>query len=339
MHIKDPAISIDSVVVVIGANGFIGVETCEKLLQAGYKVRGTVRNIEKHSTWMHKLFDEKWPGKFELVEVAEFEKTGTFDAAFKGAAGVIYVSTPVLFDPDPSKVVGSNIRSTINTLEAAAKAGVQRYVLSSSSKAVETTLYNDRRHNITTKMYNWEAVQKTCCGPRDDGFGGMLDVYSAGRTLAELSFWSWVEENNPPFVANCVVPDGNFGRGLNGSSSTNELLKTVLTGEWEAVPMPLAFLIDVEDTARLLVAAMAKSSIDKERVFAYHDRCTWNDLRQQVRKITPDLVKGEDQKLEGKYLAEADDAIQRAEKILQDIGQPGFVSVEVMLRNFLDTCY
>ncbi|VUC23495.1 unnamed protein product [Clonostachys rosea] len=339
MQIKDPAIPFDSVVVVIGANGFIGVETCEKLLQAGYKVRGTVRNIEKHSTWMHKLFDEKWPGKFELVEVAQFEETGAFDAAFKGAAGVIYVSTPVLFHPDPSKVVSSNIRSTINTLEAAAKASVQRYVLCSSSKAVETTLYNDRRHSITTRMYNWEAVQKTCCGPREDGFGWMLDVYSAGRTLAELSFWSWVEENNPPFVANCVVPDGNFGRGLNGSSSTNELLKTVLAGEWEAVPMQLGFLIDVEDTARLLVAATAKSSIDKERIFAYNKRCTWDDLRQQVRTITPNLVKGDDQKIKGEYLAEADDAIQRAEVILQDIGQPGFVSVEVMLRNFLDTCY
>lgn len=98
-------------------------------------------------------------------------------------------------------------------------------------------------------------------------------------------------------------------------------------------------MIDVEDTARLLVAATAKSSINKERVFAYHKRYTWNDLRQQVRKITPNLVEGEDQKLEGKYLAEADDAIQRAEVILQDIGRPGFVNVEVMLRNFLDTCY
>jgi NAD(P)-dependent dehydrogenase (short-subunit alcohol dehydrogenase family) len=84
MHIKDPAIPFDSVVVVIGANGFIGLETCEKLLEAGYKVRGTVRDAEKHSTWMHELFDGKWPNKFELVQVTNFEEEGAFDEAFKG---------------------------------------------------------------------------------------------------------------------------------------------------------------------------------------------------------------------------------------------------------------
>jgi uncharacterized protein YbjT (DUF2867 family) len=84
MLIKDPAIPFDSVVVVIGANGFIGLETCEKLLQAGFKVRGTVRDAEKHSTWMHELFDGKWPNKFELVQVTNFEEKGAFDEAFKG---------------------------------------------------------------------------------------------------------------------------------------------------------------------------------------------------------------------------------------------------------------
>ena len=84
MLLHDLAIPIDSVVVVIGANGFIGLETCEKLLQAGYKVRGTVRSVEKYSTCMHDLFDLKWRGKFELVQVVDFEEEGAFDEAFKG---------------------------------------------------------------------------------------------------------------------------------------------------------------------------------------------------------------------------------------------------------------
>lgn len=84
MLINDRAIPIGSLVVVIGANGFIGLETCEKLLQAGYKVRGTVRDVIQHSAWMHSLFDEKWPGKFELVSVVNFGEKGAFDEAFKG---------------------------------------------------------------------------------------------------------------------------------------------------------------------------------------------------------------------------------------------------------------
>ena len=48
MHISDPAIPFGSIVVIIGANGFMALETCEKALQAGYQVRGTVRDVAKH---------------------------------------------------------------------------------------------------------------------------------------------------------------------------------------------------------------------------------------------------------------------------------------------------
>lgn len=85
MYIADRAIPLDSTVVVVGANGHIAVETCHKLLEAGYRVRGMVRDVEKHRGWMSRLFDEKWPGKFELVQVADFEAEGAFDEAFKGA--------------------------------------------------------------------------------------------------------------------------------------------------------------------------------------------------------------------------------------------------------------
>ncbi|KEY70804.1 hypothetical protein S7711_10052 [Stachybotrys chartarum IBT 7711] len=336
MHIKDPAIPFDSIVVVIGANGFIGLETCEKLLEAGYKVRGTVRDVGKHSKWMHELFDGKWPGKFELVQVSDFEENGAFDEAFHGATGVIYVSTPIIFNSDPSMVIDPNIRSTINSMEAARKAGVHRYVLHSSSKAVETTIYDNRPHSVTTAMYNWESIRRTCCEPRKDTFDWMLNVYSAGRTLAELSFWSWVEENKPPFVVNSVSPDGNFGRGLVGATSTNALLKKILAGEWNEAPMPL---VDVEDTARLLVAATAKSSIANERILAYYKRSSWNELRQVARMIRPDLVRGDDQDVTTEYLADASIASQRAEVILQEVGQPGFTAEEAMLQKFIATCY
>lgn len=58
-----------------------------------------------------------------------------------GAAGVIYTSMPIILDADIEKVWGPLKNGLINTLEAAARAGVQRYVLGSSSKGVATTNY------------------------------------------------------------------------------------------------------------------------------------------------------------------------------------------------------
>ncbi|KAF5548295.1 aldehyde reductase II [Fusarium mexicanum] len=266
MHISNSAIPIGSIVVVVGANGYMAIETCEKLLQAGFSIRGTVRDVEKNQQWMHNLFDTKWPHMFELVHVPDFEVEGAFDEAFKGVKGVIYVSTPIILNSDPANVVEPVIKGTINSLEAAARAGVKRYVLSSSSKAVESTNYN-HPHHITS------------------------------------------------------IPDGQFGRALDpeNTTSTFRMLKGAAEGEWDKVFGQVAYFTDVQDAARLLVAAVALPSL--------------------IRVISPKgekLVKGEDQAVEGKDLSSADGVIKRADGILREIGQQGFASEEDILRDFLE---
>ncbi|KAK6371656.1 uncharacterized protein PV06_01323 [Exophiala oligosperma] len=347
MHIANPAIPLGSLVVVIGANGYMGLETCEKLLQAGYRVRGTVRNVEQHRGWMYNLFDRTWSGKFDLVQVPDFEAERAFEDAFRGAAGVIYPSMPVIFDADPTKVFGPMVRGAINTLESAARAGVQRYVLSSSSKAVADTIYGEPRE-LTEEMFNHEAVERARQKSTDSSFQRIVDVYSAGRTLAEFAFWDWIKTNNPPFVANCVVPDGQFGRVLDmdnlntGVTSSTGQLTRALQGKWEGVPLPLAFFTDVQDSARLMVAAVASKSIKNERIFAYHVNRTWNDLRSKVRELFPDrpeLVKGSDQDVSGRDMSYAPGPIARAEEILRDIGQPGFTNEDDVIRDFVASVF
>jgi nucleoside-diphosphate-sugar epimerase len=176
MKISNPAIPLGSTVVVIGANGYIALETCVKLLEAGFRVRGTVRDVQQHRGWMHKLFDTTWPSMFELVQVPDFEADKAFDVAFKGpypspihlecattytgspitgSAVVIYVSTLVLFDTDPAKVIGPTVNGTINTPEAAARAGVKRYVLAGSLKAVATNFKKMSRHVDAEEKKIW----------------------------------------------------------------------------------------------------------------------------------------------------------------------------------------
>ncbi|PYH95892.1 NAD(P)-binding protein [Aspergillus ellipticus CBS 707.79] len=264
-----------------------------------------------------------------------------------GAAGVIYVSTPVLFGSDPEKVVDPVVRGTINTLKAAARAGVQRYVLSSSSKAVEGTVY-DRPHTITVDTFNHDDVRNAREGAAGESLGRLWGVYSASRAAAELAFWAWVKENKPPFVANCVVLDGNFGRVLDvenintGLGSSTGMLKNALAGNWDGVFPYLAYFVDVQDSARLLVAATTLSTIANERIFGHYGHATWNDLRQIVQDMFPDrpeIVTGGDLDVVGRDQSNADELIQRAEELLKEVGRPGFVSVEDMLRDFVDSFY
>lgn len=103
-----------------------------------------------------------------------------------------------------------------------------------------------------------------------------------------------------------------------------------------------AFFTDVQDSARLLVAAVASTSIEKERIFAYYVNRTWNGMRYRVREMFPDrpeLVKGEDRQGERRDLAFAPGPIARAESILREVGRPGFASEEDIIRDFVGSVF
>lgn len=124
----------------------------------------------------------------------------------------------------------------LNTLEAAKSAGVQRYVLNSSSKAVDSADYGKLARELTVDTFNYEAVHEMRSGTADGSFERIVSIYSAARTLAEIAFWDWVKEYDPPFVANSVVPDDQFGRVLDMHNiehgiSTNGQLKAALEGD------------------------------------------------------------------------------------------------------------
>lgn len=78
------ALSPGSLIVVSGANGFIGSHVCDQLLAIGYLVRGTVRSLER-SGWLKEYFERIYKAaNFELVEVSEIDKEGAFDEAIAG---------------------------------------------------------------------------------------------------------------------------------------------------------------------------------------------------------------------------------------------------------------
>lgn len=82
--IENPAIPEGSVVVVTGANGYIASQIADQFIQAGYVVRGTVRNPKK-SAWLVPHFEKVYgKGKFELHVVPDMQAEGAYDEAIKG---------------------------------------------------------------------------------------------------------------------------------------------------------------------------------------------------------------------------------------------------------------
>jgi len=85
MHFPyEPVLPTDSLILITGVNGFLGSHIANQFLLAGYRVKGTVRNLKK-STSLQELFNERYgQGGFELVEVEDLSVPGSFDPHLQG---------------------------------------------------------------------------------------------------------------------------------------------------------------------------------------------------------------------------------------------------------------
>lgn len=91
-----------------------------------------------------------------------------------------------------------------------------------------------------------------------------------------------------------------------------------------------------------MVAALACKEISNERIFSYSVNRSWNDMRAKVRELFPDrpeLVRGDNQVVSGRDMATARRPVARAEEILRGVGQPGFVSEDDIVRDFVGAMF
>lgn len=221
------AIPHGSWVLVTGANSLVGSNVADRLLSRGYRVRGTVRNAQRHQ-WIGDLFRDKY-GKdsFELVQVQDIQRPGAFDEAmkgpytlhfhydtslvrcltvqYKGVSGVAHVVTIFAGPNDgPDEIFESIKRLDHNVLaSAAAEPSVKRFVYTSSCQAANTMGLDDLdgKTVITSETWNETAIQRAKTGSPAEWRRG-FDVYSASKAFGEQGIWEWVREHKPGFVAN-----------------------------------------------------------------------------------------------------------------------------------------
>ncbi|KAF2138215.1 uncharacterized protein K452DRAFT_290798 [Aplosporella prunicola CBS 121167] len=332
--IQNPAIPKGSTVLVTGVNGFIGSHVADQFLQLGYKVRGAVRDVQKNA-WMKELFTKNYgEGQFELVAVPDITSEGAFEAAAKDASAVVHVASVVNFDPDPTKVIPVAVEGAVNSLKAANKEpSVKRYVLTSSSAAA--SLPNpDKEKLITRDTWNDESVQATKVdAPYPPELA--MHTYAASKTLAEQAIWKFYNENQerrPDLVVNTVLPNMNFGKSLDytnqGAPSTSKIIEAL----WYGVDLDRAaqfgpqYFVDVQDVARLHVAAVIHPGVKGERIFGYAERFNHDAVLDILRKQNPE------REFVPNFLSGTDRSVielrGRAEQLLQELGRPGFTSME-----------
>ncbi|KAK5129956.1 hypothetical protein LTR08_002673 [Meristemomyces frigidus] len=330
-----------SLVLVSGCNGFVGAEIANQLLASGYRVRGTVRDLQK-SAWVQETFKKTYgAGRFELVKVDNMAEKGSLDEAVKGCAGVIHVASNISFSADANVVVNEAIAFTNSALESAAQeASVKRFVSTSSGVAVLQP--GDRlneRFDITPDTWNEKAVKIAWAPPPYEADRGVW-TYAASKVQAEQAVWKFMKERKPHFVANTVltglVEGAPVDVGKQGYPTSLGFFNALWHGNDAWKVMGPAYMVDAKDNALLHVAALLHPDYKQERVFAYAHVFNWTTTIAMLKKAYPEHQFPDPPENEGEDLTTVT-ARPRAEALLKWFGRPGWRPEEESLREICDT--
>ena len=121
-------------ILLTGISGYIGLHCAKELLDAGYNVRGSIRNQVKGQEVLDTLTAASVDTtNLTLIELDLTSNRG-WDEAAAGCEFVMHVASPfVLANPkEPKDLISPAIDGTLRALRAAKKAGVKRLVLTSS---------------------------------------------------------------------------------------------------------------------------------------------------------------------------------------------------------------
>eukprot|EP01130_Rhizamoeba_saxonica_P002564 TRINITY_DN12347_c0_g1_i1.p1 TRINITY_DN12347_c0_g1~~TRINITY_DN12347_c0_g1_i1.p1 ORF type:complete len:363 (+),score=72.91 TRINITY_DN12347_c0_g1_i1:221-1309(+) len=238
----------DLPVVVTGASGYVAGEVIFQLIQNGYQVRGTVRDLNNHEKVEHLRNNFKDLHLFQ----ADLMDKGSFDAVCEGAGCVIHTASPFQLNiEDPQRdLIDPALEGTRNVLDSCVKHKdtVRVVVVTSSGAAVvkqfheydESKIWDENDFNDNSTLEN---------GP-----------YRLSKYLAESLVWKYANQHlgirfstiNPTFVLG--APHSN-----RLDSTSVKLVKALVDGtsRSEGGPTFTGFgNVDVRDVGLAHVRAM-----------------------------------------------------------------------------------
>lgn len=130
-------------VLVTGADGFIGSHLVERLVRQGYKVRAFVQYNSFNSWgWLDSCSPEL-KGKFEVF-AGDIRDPHGVRTAMQGCDAVLHLAALIAIPysyHSPDTYVDTNVKGTLNILQAARELGVRRVVHTSTSEVYGTARF------------------------------------------------------------------------------------------------------------------------------------------------------------------------------------------------------
>ncbi|VFR00696.1 unnamed protein product [Cuscuta campestris] len=179
------------VVCVTGGSGGIGSWLVRLLLDRGYVVHATVKDLKDQKETKHLEAMEGADSRLHLFQI-DLLDFNSISAAVTGATGVFHLASPCIVEDvhDPEReLLDPAIKGTINVLTAAKELGVRRVVLTSSISAI-----------IPSPNWPADVVKNEDCWTDIEYCKQKGRWYPLSKTLAEKAAWEFSKEKNLDIV-------------------------------------------------------------------------------------------------------------------------------------------
>ncbi|KAI0427545.1 hypothetical protein F5Y09DRAFT_315951 [Xylaria sp. FL1042] len=293
LSLTSPTIPLGSIILVTGANGLVASWVTDKFLDAGYRVRGTVRSISRCS-WMEPLFADRYgPDRFELIEVPNFCAPGAWDKAVQGVAGVAGIGGKAGLDlVDVDAALDLELPWVSGLLKAAKDEPSVKSVVFTSSAWAAWTPDPSKKTILHEWSYNDDAVRIMRNDNTREGKG--ILGYMAFKALLEQRIWDWIRAEKPSYTFNTILPETVLGTILNpenqGIQSTCGMVNWLRDGVHLDIVASVRAqrFVDTQDLALLYVAALTTPGVNGERLFAFGNKFNFFKVAQILQELEPE---------------------------------------------------